>query len=503
MTFLPVLVLLTPLIFAALLLCGHSWGRERILAVNAIGSTAALGLASFQWFQVWTGKTLVSTLASWPLPYGIALVADLFSASMVAVSAFVAFCVALSLRHDREFNPGRFGYAVAFQTLLTGVCGVFLSGDLFNMYVWFEVMVVSSFVLFVFDAGKPQLAGAMKYAVPNYFASLLFLLAAGLLYGVLGTLNLADLAHKIPEAMSGSPSQQAALRSAFVFLIFAFCLKAGAFPLSFWLPASYPVVSIPTLALFAGLLTKVGLYALVRVSTLLFPDVWPLSRTLLFVVAGLSMAVGVLGAVSQFEIRRILSYHIVSQIGYMLFGFALGTKAALMAAVFYVVHHILVKTNLFLIGGIIRQVGGTFDLKKTGGIARHYPFLAAIFFVPAFSLAGFPLLSGFFAKFSLLKAGFEEGAFVLIAVALAVSLLTLISMLKIWIEAFWKPVPLRSNAPPFRSLSWAQLAPVLLLAAGTLVLGFWPQLFLSPAERIARELKGRTVYIEAVLGEAR
>ncbi|MBX3042024.1 MAG: NADH-quinone oxidoreductase subunit E/F, partial [Bdellovibrionaceae bacterium] len=187
-------------------------------------------------------------------------------------------------------------------------------------------------------------------------------------------------------------------------------------------------------------------------------------------------------------------------IGYMLFGFSLGTKAAMMAAVFYVVHHILVKTNLFLLGGLICQVGGTFELKKTGGIARHYPFLAAVFFIPAFSLAGFPLLSGFFAKFSLLKAGFEQEAFVLLAIALVVSVLTLISMLKIWTEAFWKPVPLGSNAPPYRSLSWGQLAPVIMMAAGTLILGIWPQLLLSPAERIASELKGRTVYIEAVLG---
>ncbi|MBX3041225.1 MAG: hypothetical protein KF789_11020, partial [Bdellovibrionaceae bacterium] len=273
MTFLPVLVLLMPLMFAALLFCGHSWTRSRILGINVLGSAVTLGLAMALWHRVWTGSTIVSSLASWPLPYGIALVADLFSATMVLVSTFVAFCVALSLRHSQEFNPGRFGYAVAFQALLTGVCGVFLSGDLFNMYVWFEVMVVSSFVLFVFETGRAQLAGAMKYAVPNYLASLLFLLAAGLLYGVLGTLNLADLALKIPQAISGNGTHVVALRSAFVFLLFAFCLKAGVFPLSFWLPASYPVVSIPTLALFAGLLTKVGLYALVRVSTLLFPDV--------------------------------------------------------------------------------------------------------------------------------------------------------------------------------------------------------------------------------------
>ncbi len=503
MTSLPVFVLLTPLVFAAVLFCGHSWGRERVLAINALGASAVFGLALFQWIQVWTGRTIVSTLASWPLPYGIALVADLFSASMVLVSTLVGFCVALSLRHNQEFDPGRFGYAIAFQTLLTGVCGVFLSGDLFNMYVWFEVMVVSSFVLFVYEAGKAQLAGAMKYAVPNYLASLLFLSAAGLLYGTLGTLNLADLANRIHEALSGTPNHQVAIRSAFVFLIFAFCLKAGAFPLSFWLPASYPVVSVPTLALFAGLLTKVGLYALVRTSTLLFPDVWPFSRTLLLIVAGLSMVTGILGAISQFEIRRILSYHIISQIGYMILGFALGTKAALMAAVFYVIHHILVKTNLFLIGGLICQVGGTFDLKKTGGLARHYPFLAAIFFIPAFSLAGFPLLSGFFAKFSLLKAGFDEGAYVLMGIALGVSFLTLISMLKIWIEAFWKPVPLKSNAPPFRALSWGQLLPLLIMAGSTLALGLWPQLLFGPAERIADEIRGRNVYVEAVLGEAR
>jgi multicomponent Na+:H+ antiporter subunit D len=220
-------------------------------------------------------------------------------------------------------------------------------------------------------------------------------------------------------------------------LLIAFGIKAAVFPLFSWLPDSYPTAPSSASAVFAGLLTKVGVYCLIRVQTMLFPG--ELSN-LVMIVGVATMAIGVLGAISQHDMKRILSFHIISQIGYMVFGLGIGGAAAIAATIFYLIHHIPVKTSLFLVEGIIERNTGSSSLNDVSGLARKSPFLAVLFLIPAMSLAGFPPLSGFLAKFAIVRGGLSAEQYVGVGVAIVVSLLTLVSMVKIWVGAFWGEV---------------------------------------------------------------
>ena len=286
----------------------------------------------------------------------------------------------------------------------------------------------------------------------------------------------------------------------------SFGIKAAAFPLFFWLPASYHTPQVAVSALFAGLLTKVGVYALYRVFTLIFTQDVEYTHTILLWAAALTMLTGVLGAAAQFEFRRILSFHIVSQIGYMLLGLALFTPLALIGGVFYIMHHIIVKTNLFLVSGITYRLLGSYELKDLGGVYRQRPYLALLFLIPALSLAGIPPLSGFFAKFVVVRATLESSEYLVAAVALLVGLLTLYSMIKIWAEVFWKKVPehvtdvRRLNGEIREKRSWAYYTPVVALAVCTLIIGLYGQPIYMLAESAAEQLMNPQLYIAAVLG---
>lgn len=290
-----------------------------------------------------------------------------------------------------------------------------------------------------------------------------------------------------------------------LFLV-AFGIKAAVFPLFFWLPDSYHTPPATVIALFAGLLTKVGVYSMLRVFTLFFHDHMSHDQTLILVIAGLTMAVGVLGAVAQAEVRRILAFHSVSQIGYIVMGFALFTSASLAGAIFFILHHSIVKSNLFLISGVIQRRSGSTKLKELGELIQREPLLAGLFLVTALSLAGMPPLSGFWAKLGLVQAGLETqtaGAFAVIAVSLGVSVFTLISMVKIWNEAFWKPAP-DGIAPPLpkasKGVAFVMYAPICFLTAVTVLLGLAPEPVLTLARDAAEQLMDRSGYVRAVLG---
>jgi len=280
------------------------------------------------------------------------------------------------------------------------------------------------------------LDGGVKYVTINLLATLLFIAAIGLLYGLTGTLNMADLHRKIPLV-----ADRGVVTAVAVLFLAAFGIKAAVFPLFFWLPAAYHTPPVSVSAIFAGLLTKVGIYALIRFFTLVFVIDTAYFHLLLLAVAALTMISGVLGAAAQNEFRRILSFHIISQVGYMVLGLALQTRLALAGTVFYLVHHIIVKANLFLVSGVVKQLKGSFELAQLGGIYRRNGWIAVLFFIPAFSLAGFPPLSGFWAKMILIRASLDVHQYWLACVAAVVGLLTVYSMTKIWGEAFWKPAP--------------------------------------------------------------
>jgi multicomponent Na+:H+ antiporter subunit D len=434
----------------------------------------------------------------WPAPFGITLVADRLSAAMVLVTAVVAVAVVVYARAEIDPERERLGFHGFLQVLIAGVCGAFVTGDLFNLYVWFEVMLIASFALMVLGNERAQLDGAIKYVALNLVSTVLFLTAVGLLYGLTGTLNMADL-HRTLAGLE----DDGRIAAVALLLLVGFGIKSAVFPLFFWLPASYHTPPVTVSALFAGLLTKVGVYAMIRIFTLVFPPGSGPAHEVLLPVAGLTMLTGVLGAAAQGEIRRILSFHIVSQIGYMVLGLALATPLALAGAVFYILHHILVKANLFLVGGAVQRLAGGSELRAIGGLWRARPGLALLFLVPAFSLAGFPPLSGFWAKLLLIKASLDVGAWTLAGVALVTGLLTVYSMSKIWGEAFWKEhpagLPRVELAPGERALL---LGPVAGLALLTVAIGLFPAPLLAFALAAAAQLLDPAAYVLAVLGPA-
>jgi multicomponent Na+:H+ antiporter subunit D len=501
MNVLVVLPLVIPLVAAVIaLVAWRSVPVQRAVAVAA--AHAHLAASGVLLWQVSRGGVHAVQMGAWPAPFGITLVADLLGAIMLVLASMMGAAIAVYSLASIDAPRERFGYYPLLLLLLAGVSGAFLTGDIFNLFVWFEVLLMASFVLMALGGERYQIEGGLKYVTLNLISSLLFLTAVGILYGATGTLNLADLARRLAENGETAGIVQA---TAMLFMV-AFGIKSAVFPLFFWLPASYHAPPIPVAALFAGLLTKVGVYALIRVFTMLFTDATWYTHGLLLVVAGLTMITGVLGAVAQSEIRRILSFHIISQIGYMVMGLALFSPLGLAGSIFYVIHHIVVKTNLFLIAGIVRRTSGSYDLKVLGGLYRSHPWLAVLFLIPAMSLAGMPPLSGFFAKLALLQAGLRLEAYVIVAIALVVGLLTLFSMMKIWNEAFWK-MPIepsgaeapRSPAPLGGRERACLLAPAIALAAVTVTLGVGAETVFSLSLRAAEQLLDRGEYIAAVL----
>jgi len=439
-------------------------------------------------------------VASWPAPFGIALVADHLSALMVVITGVIYTAVCVYAQAEITFDQRQRGYDSLLHILVGGISGAFLTGDLFNLYVWFEVMLMASFALLVMGRTRAQLDGGVKYVVINLISTLLFLTGLGLVYGLTGTLNMAHLHVKL--GMVSDPGLVAAV--AVVFLT-AFGIKSGLFPLFFWLPASYHTPPVATSAIFAGLLTKVGVYALIRTFTLIFPFEDNGLRELVLTAAAATMIVGVLGAATRYQIRRILSFHIISQVGYMILGLGLFTPLALSGAVFYLIHHMIVKANLFLISGLIQRCTGSFELERAGGLYRSHGVVAFLFFIPAFSLAGFPPLSGFWAKMILIKASLDAGHFVLAGVAAVVGLLTVFSMVKIWTEVFWKPQPAITESPAAATqpMDARMLIPIAAMVVLTVLIGLSPEPVYQLARTAAEELLDPGAYVYAVIGRMR
>jgi multicomponent Na+:H+ antiporter subunit D len=484
-----------PLLTAVVCLLVRRW-RTAERAASLAGSVGLLAGAAALLLRVSRDGIAATQVGAWPAPFGITLVADLLAAIMVLLAALTGTATLAYAMGTIDRARESFSFHPLFHVLLMGVCGAFLTGDLFNLYVWFEVLLMSSFVLLALGGERPQLEGAVKYVTLNLLSSAVFLAAVGALYGVSGTLSMAQLSLAVARGELGGLGTTLA-----TLLLVAFGIKAAVFPLFFWLPASYHTPPVAVSALFAGLLTKVGVYALVRAFTLVFTGEPAFTHGLILVVAALTMATGVLGAVAQTDTRRLLSFHIVSQIGYMILGLGLFTPLALAGTVFYLVHHIVVKTNLFLVAGAVRHLRGSFDLRRLGGVWRTNPGLGLLFLVPALSLAGIPPLSGFWGKLVLVKAGLDAEQWVVTAVALGVSLLTLFSMTKIWNEAFWKDAPEDEHepAPPAR-VPALLLAPIVGLAAVTVAVGLLAGPVFDLAWRAAAQLADPSAYVAAVLG---
>lgn len=427
---------------AALLVGGRHPHVQRVLSILVLSAVLAVSVALLLLADA-DGADAIS-VGGWPVPLGIVLVVDRLSALMLVVAATVAlgvlvFAVGQGAADGDEETPISI-FHPTFLVLIAGVANAFLAGDLFNLYVGFEILLTASYVLLTLGGSAPRIRAGITYIIVSLLSSLLFLAAIALVYAATGTVNMAQLAVRLQELPDGT---QLLLQS---MLLIAFSIKAAVFPLSAWLPDSYPTAPAPVTAVFAGLLTKVGVYAIIRTQTLLFPG-GALDQVLMWAALA-TMLIGILGAVAQTDIRRILSFTLVSHIGYMVFGISLASQAGLAGAIFYVVHHIAIQTTLFLVAGLVERQGGSTNVDRLGGLATASPVLAILFFIPAMNLAGIPPFSGFIGKLGLLEAGIADGAWqpvVLVGGGVVASLLTLLAVSRVWSRAFWRP-PAQSPA---------------------------------------------------------
>ena len=488
------LVVVLPLAAAGISIAFGRWRWvQRALGIATLTATSAMAVVIL--VTVDDQGTTSTQMGDWPAPIGITLVADRFAAIMLAVASLMLLAVLVYAVGQGGTERERVAFHPVYLVLAAGVGAAFLTGDLFTLFVAFEMMLTASYVLITLGGRRDQVRAGMTYVVISLIASALFITALALIYAATGTVNMADLAGKMGDLPAPLPSAFALL------LLVVFGIKAALFPLFFWLPDSYPTAPSPVTAVFAGLLTKVGVYAIIRTQLLVIPAE-DRPAGIILVIAGLTMVVGVLGAIAQDDIKRILSFHIVSQIGYMVMGLGFFTVAGLAGTVFYVIHHIVVKTTLFLVGGLVEHSSGSGALADVGGIARRFPLLGWLFILPALSLAGIPPFSGFVAKLALVEAGVGVSAWAMVAASLAVSVLTLFSMTKIWGGAFWgKPQP--EVAPVASGGRFGGPAPMLVstgvLVALSLAVAIWAGPLFDLSERAAADLLDPRTYISAVL----
>ncbi|GLU47571.1 Na+/H+ antiporter subunit D [Nocardiopsis ansamitocini] len=507
---------------------------NRAISVTALTAVLVIGVVLL--FGVDAYGPQVVQVGGWEAPIGITLVADRLSVLMVTVSAAITLSVLVysigqGAADHEEATPLSIFYPT-FLILVAGVSNAFLAGDLFNMYVGFEILLTSSYVLLTQGGTASRIRAGSTYVVVSLLSSIIFLIGIGLVYAATGTVNMAQIAVRMSEVPVGLQLVLQAM------LLVAFAIKAAVFPLSAWLPDSYPTAPAPVTAVFAGLLTKVGVYAIIRTQTLLFDN--DTLNTALMWVALATMVIGILGAMVQKDIKRLLSFTLVSHIGYMVFGIALGSALGLAGAVFYVAHHITVQTTLFLVTGLIERRGGSTSLNDLSGLAKLSPLLAILFFVPAMNLAGIPPLSGFLGKLGLIQAGVQQDtpiAYLLVAGSVITSLLTLMAISRLWNYAFWRSpddgrpvavgtllesseddsavgpsspvnIPATTVRAPIgiggKAVVTSDSFPVLMLGAtiGLVVLGLGFTVFAGPmvaySEATAEDLLARSPYIEAV-----
>jgi multicomponent Na+:H+ antiporter subunit D len=486
------LPIVLPILAAGLIVMFRDRRFQR--AVSLVVMSASLGVALVALVNVARNDSIeVSALGGWKSTIAITLVADRLSALMLVIAMaalLIVLVYAIGQTASDEHSPY---YHPAYLVLVAGISQAFLAGDLFNMFVAFELLLMASYVLLTLEGSNEQIRSGTTYVVLNVVESMILLVAVGLIFAATGTVNMAELSERLAELPDGVSLGLNLL------LLVAFGIKAAVFPLFFWLPDSYPSAPSSVTAIFAGLLTKVGVYAIIRTETLLFPGG---QEDLLLVIGGATMLIGVLGAMSHTQMKRILSFHIVSQIGYMIMGVGFGTEFGLAATVLYLVHHIPVKTALFLVEGIVEKETGSSSFDRVSGLMHRSGPLAVLFLVPALSLAGLPPFSGFLAKFALVREGIDDGQEVVVVVAIVVSLLTLVSMSKIWTGLFWGDDRSPSTPGAVGVLGRHRLmsASTALMVMVTLFIALLAGPIFEYCEAAARQLTDASRYIGAVMG---
>ncbi len=465
--------------------------RGKVL-VSLVGGGGTLASALLLLRTAWTQGPVVHVMGSWVPPFGIILVADLLSSGMVLLSssvAMVALCYSVGYVEE---EGQRLAYHPLFHLLVMGLHGAFLTGDIFNLFVFFEILLISSYALVAFSGEDYQLEAAFKYATINLVASAAFLLAVGGLYGVMGTLNMADLSLKIGQLQDPGP-----LPTIFLLFVAVFGVKASLFPFYFWLPDAHSSAPTPISAMLSGVLIKVGAYSILRVSSVVFAPLRPDVQEWILALAAVTMVVGACGALAQSDVKRLLAYSSVGQMGYIILGLGIGTPLALMSTLLFIVNHALAKAMLFLVAGVVIEATGTREMGSMGGLGRQMPWTAGAFLVGAMGIAGVPPLFGFFAKFLLIKAALDAGYGFLAALAAVLAIVTLWYLFGAWQQIFWREGSGRSLHPAPRLMKGSGLVLAGLILVGTI--------FLKPLvdflTAVEAQLRRPGAYVTAVFRE--
>lgn len=437
----------------------------------------------------------VVTFGNWPVPFGITMVADMLATLLVMTSILISLFTVWYSFNSIGIAREKFFYYPGLLLMLTGINGAFLTGDLFNLFVFFEVFLMASYLLSVLGGTQVQLRESIKYILVNVVASALFVITVAMLYSVVGTLNMADIAVKIADI-----GQPGIVTTIAVLLLIVFGMKAAIFPLFFWLPSAYAAPPIPILALFGALLTKVGIYAITRTYTLFFVHDIEFTHMLLMILSGLTILAGCIGALSTFNIKNIIIYNVVIAVGVILYGVAQMNEEGLMGATYYIIHDMLIKAALFFLVGIIVLLSGTENLRKMGGMMKSYPVLAWTYLIAAFSLAGIPPLSGFIGKLLIVKGGFlAQHNWSSIWILLS-SLIVLLSVIRIFVYAFWgeeKALVIKEQRKNYMKL----FIPTALLIGLTVLYGVGAEWVFPYIKDASDVLLNPSAYTDAVLKE--
>lgn len=490
MTNLLVLPVLLPLLTAVLLIFfGKSRSLQRV--VSGISASLSLATAVLLVYRVNRDGILTLHLGGWEPPYGIVFVGDMLAAVLVLAASVASLAILLYSFGTMDEIRERHYYYSFFHFLLVGVNGSFLTGDIFNLFVFFEVMLMSSYALLVLGGSRKQLKETVKYLVINIVSSTLFVAAVAFLYAAAGTLNMAHLSVRVAELGQGGVLDAIAI----LFLI-VFSLKAGLL-LFFWLPDPYAAPPFAVRAIFGALLTKVGLYAIIRVSTLIFYHHPETTQPWIALLAAASMILGGFGAASSRDLPRVLNYNVIIGVGFAALGLTTVNADALGGMVFYLLHDMVAKGLMFILGGMIITSAGTDRLDGMGGLIKQRPILGWMFFTLALALAGIPPLSGFPGKALLLRGALDAGQTALPLIGLASSLLVLYSLLRVFMQAFWGEEQARTRNAPIPKSVWAAAFGLL---AVVVALGAGGEAVLRLAEQAGDTLAHPQLYIDAVLG---
>ena len=496
------LPVLLPLVTGSLLLLSSRLAEGLRRAVGFAATLALLPIALLLMSQVADGAHVVYSLGGWQPPFGIVLVADRLSALMLLLTAIVALASQVYAGDGQDTAGPQF--QALFQFQLLGINGAFLTGDLFNLFVFFEVLLIAFYALLLHGLGPQRVGAAVHVVVLNLIGSALFLFAVGTLYGVTGTLNLADLARVIPQLDADAAPLA---RSGALLLLGVFALKAALLPLGFWLPRSYAAALGATAALFA-VLTKVGVYAILRVFPLAFgPEAGELADVAapwVLPVALATLAFGALGVLAARALREAAGWLVVYSVGTLLVAIGLFSEAGYAAAVYYTAHSTLVSAALFLLADLVtrqRNAGG--DRLDVVDSMPQAGLLGSLFIVAAVAMAGLPPLTGFVGKIMILDAARDSGFAVAIwSVLLVAALVVIVALARAGSALFWRiadehPVHAVRPRVPLRSL-----APIGLLLGSIVAMVAWGGSVTAYAWSTAGQLARPAVYVEAVLGTA-